>query len=92
MSTTAEPKYTLYDKFIAKATAPNKYPVMEVGIPMRDGVELAATVHLPFHSERPAPAIVTITPYDKSSATQEGSEAEFFQHHGYAFVTVDCRG
>ncbi|CAN5437656.1 CocE/NonD family hydrolase [soil metagenome] len=92
MSTTSEPKYTLYDKFIAKATAPNKYPVMEVGIPMRDGVELAATVHLPFHTERPAAAIVTITPYDKSSATQEGNEAEFFQHHGYAFVTVDCRG
>lgn len=92
MSTTAEPKYSLYDKFLEKALAPNKYPVIEVGIPMRDGVELAASVHLPFHTERPAPAIVTITPYDKSNGMLIAGEAEFYQHHGYAFVAVDCRG
>jgi putative CocE/NonD family hydrolase len=92
VSTTAEPKYSLYDKFLERALAPNKYPVIEVGIPMRDGVELAASVHLPFHTERPAPAIVTITPYDKSNPMLIAAEAEFYQHHGYAFVAVDCRG
>jgi putative CocE/NonD family hydrolase len=92
MTATTEPKRTLYDKFLDHAQEPQKYPILEIGIPMRDGVELAATIHLPHASEQPAPAIVTITPYDKSSATSEGSEAEFFQRHGYAFVTVDCRG
>jgi putative CocE/NonD family hydrolase len=88
----AEHHRTLYELFLENATAPVKYPVFEVGIPMRDGVELAATVHLPHKSEVPAPAIVTITPYDKSNAMLIGSEAEFFQRHGYAFISVDCRG
>ena len=39
---------------------------IEVGIPMRDGVELAADVHLPPGVQLPAPAIVIGTPYDKS--------------------------
>lgn len=92
MTAAAEPKRSLYDKFLEKALAPNKYPIIEVGIPMRDGVELAATVYLPFHTELPAPAIVTITPYDKSNGMLISGEAEFYQHHGYAFVAVDCRG
>ncbi|MCC6705371.1 MAG: CocE/NonD family hydrolase, partial [Thermomicrobiales bacterium] len=73
-------------------SAPNPYPIHETGIPMRDGSELAASVCLPHHSERPAPAIVTITPYDKSGTVGPGSEGEFYQRHGYVFVTVDCRG
>jgi putative CocE/NonD family hydrolase len=86
------PKRTLWDKFVERATTADPYPVYEIGIPMRDGVELAATVCLPHRSERPAPAIVTITPYDKSRSIGPGTEAEFFQRHGYAFVVVDCRG
>jgi putative CocE/NonD family hydrolase len=86
------PKRTLWDKYIERATAPNPYPIHETGIPMRDGIELAASVCLPHRSERPAPAIVTITPYDKTGAIGPGTEAEFFQRHGYAFVVVDCRG
>ncbi|MCC6703550.1 MAG: hypothetical protein IT334_01660, partial [Thermomicrobiales bacterium] len=54
-------KPTLWDKFVDRVSAPNPYPIHETGIPMRDGSELAASVCLPHHSERPAPAIVTIT-------------------------------
>ena len=61
----------------------------EIGIPMRDGVELAASVYLPGTDTTPTPAIVEITPYDKTSLT---AEATLYQRHGYAFVAVDCRG
>ncbi|HEU0115268.1 MAG TPA: CocE/NonD family hydrolase, partial [Thermomicrobiales bacterium] len=67
-------------------------PRFEVGIPMRDGIELAADVYLPKANERPAPAIVTMTPYDKDAFRDPASEAHFYQRHGYAFVAVDCRG
>jgi putative CocE/NonD family hydrolase len=90
--TVPETKQTLYEKYLERVTAPTPYPVLEVGIPMRDGRELAASICLPHASERPAPAIVTITPYDKTGSLGPGSEAEFFQRHGYAFVVVDCRG
>jgi putative CocE/NonD family hydrolase len=76
---------------VLKAAA-NPTPVIEVGIPMRDGIELAADVYLPPEAERPAPAIVTMTPYDKRSRLLIVDEAEFYQQHGYTFVAVDCRG
>jgi len=66
--------------------------VVEVGIPMRDGVELAADIYLPDASALPAPAIVQITPYDKSNPTFFPAEGRFYQEHGYAFVVVDVRG
>lgn len=87
-----EPKKTHWDLHLEKATARDPYPVTEVGIPMRDGIELAASICLPHVSERPAPAIVTITPYDKTGGIGPGTEAEFYQRHGYAYVAVDCRG
>ncbi|HET7035530.1 MAG TPA: CocE/NonD family hydrolase [Thermomicrobiaceae bacterium] len=65
----------------------------EIGIPMRDGVELAASVYLPVDDSSadaaPAPAIVEITPYDKTGLADE---ATLYQGRGYAFVAVDCRG
>src|SRR5262245_50933468 len=56
------------DRWVEAAIAAktNPLPVVEVGIPMRDGIELAADVYLPAEVERPAPAIVTMTPYDKT--------------------------
>jgi predicted acyl esterase len=86
------PKRTLWTKYVERATAPNPYPIIETGIPMRDGLQLAASICLPHRSERPAPAIVCITPYDKANLLGAGTEAEFYQRHGYAFVVVDCRG
>ena len=42
----------------------------EIGVPMRDGVELAADVYLPPGAEQePVPAIVTVTPYGKEGET-----------------------
>ena len=82
------------DRWVASVmqAGANPTPVIEVGIPMRDGVELAADVYLPAEDERPAPAIITMTPYDKRSPLLIVGEAEFYQQHGYAFVAVDCRG
>jgi hypothetical protein len=39
--------------------------VFEVGIPMRDGIELAADIYLPVTAAQPAPAIVQI--YDAAA-------------------------
>lgn len=84
---------TPHDRFIEAmlAGAKTPRPVFETGIPMRDGVELSADVYLPTEQELPAPAIVTMTPYDKSGALV-APEGRRYQERGYAFVAVDCRG
>ncbi|HET7119753.1 MAG TPA: CocE/NonD family hydrolase [Solirubrobacterales bacterium] len=63
---------------------------VEVGIPMRDGVELAANVHLPAAPARPSPAIVHGTPYDKDGSTEETIKR--FNDAGYVWVDYDSRG
>jgi hypothetical protein len=80
-----------FEDLVTQAAA-DPTPVFEVGIPMRDGVELAADVYLPVESARPTPAIVQSTPYDKSNPTFFIPEARFFQQQGYAFVIHDVRG
>jgi putative CocE/NonD family hydrolase len=84
---------TPHDLFVEAmlAGADTPRPVFETGIPMRDGIELSADVYLPTEQERPAPAIVTMTPYDKSG-TLIAPEGRRYQQEGYAFVAVDCRG
>jgi len=84
---------TPHDRTIVALTrgADDALPVGELGIPMRDGIELAADVYFPVEAARPAPAIVTMTPYDKSGGLV-ADECRFYQRHGYAFVAVDCRG
>lgn len=62
----------------------------EVGIPMRDGVELAATVHLPEAAVLPAPAIAHGTPYNKDSAPPEDTARRI--EAGYVHVRYDSRG
>jgi putative CocE/NonD family hydrolase len=79
-------------KDVAEKLATDPTPILEVGIPMRDGVELAADVYLPIASARPAPAIVESTPYDKSNAFLFSAEARFYQSQGYAVVIHDVRG
>ena len=59
-----------------------------VRIPMRDGVELAATIVRP-KSGTPCPAVFALTPYIADSFH---GRAQFFARHGYAFAAVDCRG
>jgi putative CocE/NonD family hydrolase len=60
----------------------------DVGIELSDGVRLSADIYRPAAGER-VPVVVTRTPYDNSSSTEEG---EYFARHGYAYVSVDCRG
>ncbi|MFN8215303.1 MAG: CocE/NonD family hydrolase [Solirubrobacterales bacterium] len=62
---------------------------IEVDVPMRDGVLLAADVHLPAAERLPAPAIVIGTPYDKSSPFDNGLA---YRDAGYVAVVYDSRG
>ena len=63
-----------------------------VKIPMRDKVELNATLYLPEspnESQRRTPVIFTLTPYISDTYH---ARAAYFASHGYAFALVDVRG
>jgi uncharacterized protein len=62
-----------------------------VHIPMRDGVELNATLYLPKGKEGPTrrPVIFTLTPYISDTYHERGA---YFAGHGYPFALVDVRG
>jgi putative CocE/NonD family hydrolase len=79
------PPRAVFEELVADAA--NGPRTLEVGIPMRDGLELAADVYLPPDELLPAPAIVTGTPYDKS-----GGADLAYRDAGYAVVVYDCRG
>ena len=59
-----------------------------VKIPLRDGVQLNATMYRP-QGATPVPAIFTLTPYIADSYHER---ACYFAGYGYAFLLVDCRG
>src|ERR1700689_2608762 len=66
---------------------------LEIGVPLRDGIELAADVYLPFgYAGEALPAIVEVTPYNKDNVVLVGSDITLYQNHGYVFVAADCRG
>ncbi len=60
-----------------------------VRVPMRDGLELNATVFRPRDAENPLPVVFTLTPY--TSDTYQ-DRAWFFARNGYVFALVDLRG
>lgn len=60
-----------------------------VKIPMRDGVQLQATVYTPVNQAAAAPCIFTLTPYIAQSYHDRGV---YFAAHGFPFLTVDVRG
>lgn len=60
-----------------------------VKIPMRDGIELNATVFRPRDVDEPLPTVFTLTPY--TSDTYQ-DRAWYFSRHGYVYVLVDVRG
>jgi hypothetical protein len=63
-----------------------------IKIPMRDGVELNATLYLPKTpdgSSPKTPAIFTLTPYISDTYHERGA---YFASHGYVFALVDVRG
>jgi hypothetical protein len=72
----------------AQETPQNIDFIWGVKIPMRDGVQLNATVYKPRDSA-PTPAIFTLTPY---IADSYHPRAYYFTQRGYAFALVDCRG
>ena len=60
-----------------------------VEIPMRDGVQLNATVYKPESMPRPLPVVFTLTPYTSDTYHER---AWYFARHGYVFALVDVRG
>lgn len=60
-----------------------------VRIPLRDGVNLNATVYKPNHQSEPTPVIFTLTPY---IGDRYHDHAMYFARHGYVFALVDVRG
>jgi uncharacterized protein len=63
-----------------------------VKIPMRDKVELNATLYLPKTPDgslSKTPVVFTLTPYISDSYHARGA---YFASHGYAFALVDVRG
>lgn len=69
--------------------APSSPRTVEVAIPMRDGLELAADVCLPAADRLPAPAVVLGTPYDKRAPIDSVAA---YQEGGYVGVIYDIRG
>jgi putative CocE/NonD family hydrolase len=58
-------------------------------VPLRDGVNLSATVYTPAHSSERLPVIFSFTPY---VADTFHDRAMYFARHGYVFALVDVRG
>jgi uncharacterized protein len=76
----------------AAKTEPPK-PEVEVSwgvkVPMRDGVELNATVYRPEGHPTRLPVVFTLTPY---VADSYHDRALYFAQNGYVFALVDARG
>ena len=60
-----------------------------IKIPLRDGINLNATLYLPKDHPAPSPAIFTLTPYIGQTYHDVGMS---FASYGYPFLTVDVRG
>jgi putative CocE/NonD family hydrolase len=60
-----------------------------VGIPLRDGVRLNATLYKPLDMSGPLPVVFTLTPYTSDTYHERGW---YFARHGYVFALVDVRG
>jgi uncharacterized protein len=81
----------------APATSPSQPPAeynlrWGVKIPMRDNVELNATLYFPKTPDGSflkTPVIFTLTPYISDTYHERGA---YFASHGYAFALVDVRG
>ncbi len=70
-----------------------KYEVlmeMNVKIPMRDGIKLAANIFRP-SAEGQFPVILIRTPYGKEP-TKYSDQGKYFARRGYVYVVEDCRG
>lgn len=59
-----------------------------VGIPMRDGIELATDIYRP-EGEGKFPVVLVRSPYKKE---MNELQARFFARRGYVYAVQDCRG
>lgn len=74
----------------ALVAPPHEVEALEdVRIPMRDGIELSATIFLPRGGGQ-FPAILARTPYGKAKA--EDGAGRLYASRGYGYVSQDCRG
>jgi putative CocE/NonD family hydrolase len=60
-----------------------------VKIPLRDGVQLNATVFKPDPQPSPLPVVFTLTPYNSDTYYPR---ARYFAENGYVYALVDVRG
>lgn len=60
-----------------------------VKVPLRDGIQLNATLYRPRDHAAPSPVIFTLTPYISQTYHDQGV---YFATQGYPFLTVDVRG
>ncbi len=78
---------------LAQQKPPTDEPAVDmqwaVKVPMRDGVELNATIFSAHGQKEPIPVIFTFTPYIGDSYTDR---AVYFAKHGYVYALVDVRG
>ncbi len=58
-------------------------------IPLRDGVNLSATIYRDPAVTKPEPCIFTLTPYIGAHAAKQGI---YFAQNGYVYAVVDSRG
>lgn len=63
--------------------------VAPVRIPLRDGLQLAATVYAPKARREPLPCVAALTPYVADHLHNRGMH---FAEAGFVFVAVDVRG
>jgi putative CocE/NonD family hydrolase len=77
--------------FISESFAqPNEIDILfQKKIPMRDGVNLSATIYKPSNLKSPLPVILMITPYVSYFNPEYGP---YYAERGFAFVYVDTRG
>ena len=77
----------------AQANA-RSYELRQVGIPMRDGVELHTKIFAPLDTDEPCPILLRRTPYgiDEESTSSLLGPSPRFADAGYVFVHQDVRG
>jgi len=65
--------------------------LIDVKVPMRDGVKLSANVFLPTKEGR-WPVLLMRSPYGPKSGDQSIDQALYYAKRGYAYVHLDIRG
>lgn len=78
-----------YTSFV-NAQQPTTFDILwGVKVPLRDGVNLNATVYKPDNQINALPLIVDITPYISDDYHIRG---KYFSQQGYIYAVIDCRG